>query len=157
MSICAISGWLNKWKALTMSSNRVRPPQVFRNLIRAEGFTLIEVLVATGLIVVGILGISLNTIGVIQGNYISSNITIATNLTQDKLEETRNMAYAAITSGSDSGQLTETGETGGTGAIYTRSWTTASGPTAGTKQVTVTVTWTDQTSHQVQLQTIVVQ
>ena len=122
-----------------------------------SGFTLVEVLVALTIFAIALLGLVSLLTTTIQANAQARRMTAATNLAQDRLEEIRNMAYAAITSGSDSGQLTETGGTGGTGAIYTRSWTVAGGPAPNTKQVTVTVTWTDQTSRQVQLQTIVVQ
>ncbi|MFQ5539362.1 MAG: prepilin-type N-terminal cleavage/methylation domain-containing protein, partial [Candidatus Binatia bacterium] len=54
---------------------------------RTGGFTLIEIIVAIALIAIGILGFSLNTIGIVQGNFVSGNYTIATSLAQDKMEE----------------------------------------------------------------------
>ena len=51
------------------------------------GFTLNEILVAMNVIVIAVLGYSLNTVGVIQGNMANDNMTIAINLAQDKMEQ----------------------------------------------------------------------
>jgi prepilin-type N-terminal cleavage/methylation domain-containing protein len=127
--------------------------------LSCKGFTLVEVLAALVLFLITLVGLSSLLTTTMQANAQAKRITTATNLAQDKLEEVRNTAYSSVSSGSDSAKLTETGGTSGSGAIYTRSWTvTADSPAAGTKTVTATVTWTDQTgSHTVQLQTIVAQ
>jgi len=116
----------------------LRPPLINRR----EGFTFIEILVSIGLIATGILGLSLNTIGVIKGNYISSNYTTATSLAQDKMEELLGQStFSDVTNSPDpNNPITATGASGG---IFTRIWT-ISDPSLGTglKQVTVTVSWT---------------
>ena len=76
-------------------------------------------------------------------------VTTASEFARDKIEDIRNTAYTAVASGSDT--VTE----GGTGATYARTWTSAAGPSANTKLVTVTVSWTARTAHTVSLQTIV--
>jgi len=131
----------------------------YNMVLSRKGFTLIEVLAALVLLLITLLGLSSLLTTTIQANAYARRMTTATSLAQDKLEEIRNMAYTAVTTGSDSSPLTETGGTGGSGAIYTRSWTVATdSPIAGTKTVTVTVTWTDQMGpHTVQLQTIIAQ
>ena len=51
------------------------------------GFTFNEVLVAVNVIVIAVLGYSLNTVGVIRGNLTNDNTTVAINLAQDKMEQ----------------------------------------------------------------------
>ena len=113
---------------------------------RQEGFTLNEILVSIALIAIGVLGFSVNTIGVIQGNQISGNVTIATELAQDKMEEIK--ATGNLSNGSDD-NITATGASGGT---FNRAWTIgtsslndATGGAAGSslKEITVTVSWTE--------------
>lgn len=129
-----------------------------RLLKRQEGFTLNEILISVALIAIGILGFSLNTMGVIQGNQISGGFTIATNLSQDKLEELK--AAGSFTDGSDSPTTT-----GGSGGRFTRTWTittsslndasstAAKGSTL--KEISVTVSWTEYGStRQVEVKTL---
>ena len=119
--------------------------QLLPVLRREDGFTLNEILVSIALIAIGVLGFSVNTIGVIQGNQISGNVTIATELAQDKMEEIK--ATGNLSNGSDN--ITATGASGGT---FNRAWTIgtsslndATGGAAGSslKEITVTVSWTE--------------
>ena len=119
------------------------------------GFTIVEVLVALAIFAIGLAGIGSLLGTTVRANGLAAQLTAATQLTQDKLEELRNTPYTAVASGADSTGLTETGEAGG---IYTRTWTVTTGtPAATAKTVVVTVGWTGRTSHQVQLQTVVAQ
>ena len=54
-----------------------------------NGFTLVEVLVAILILTVGLLGMASLTVAIIQGNKFSSDLTTATTLAQDKMEEIR--------------------------------------------------------------------
>ena len=124
-------------------------------IMRREGFTLIENLVAIVLIATGILGFSINTIGVIRGNYISHNVTIATNLAQDKMEELLGKSpLSNITDSPDpNNPITETGATNGR---FDRTWTVSdSALGAGLKAVTVWVRWSDYKDREVELSTLV--
>lgn len=120
-----------------------------------DGFTLNEVLVSVALIAIGVLGFSLNTIGIIQGNQISGNITVAINLAQDKLEElrARNTFTNADNCSSSPEHISGTGVTGG---IYERCWRIADSPLgSGLKQIDVNVSWTDYGARSVRLSTLV--
>lgn len=110
-----------------------------------EGFTLNEVLLAIALIAIGILGFSLNTAGVIQGNRISSSVTIATNLAQAKLEEIKAQTTWTNVNASDANNpITETGGGGGTGDRFTRTWTIQdSSLGSNLKETSVQVSWTE--------------
>lgn len=120
-----------------------------------EGFTLNEVLLAIALIAIGILGFSLNTAGVIQGNRISSSVTIATNLAQAKLEEIK--AQTAWTNGTTADSNNPITETGASGGRFSRTWTIAdSSLGASLKEVSVQVSWTEYaTTRQVVLATLI--
>lgn len=106
-------------------------------LKRQEGFTLNEILVSIALIAIGVIGFSVNTIGVIQGNYISSNVTVATSLAQEKMEEVK--AQTSFTNGT----VTDT-VTGASGIPFTRTRTISdvSGE-SNLKDIEVKVSWTD--------------
>jgi prepilin-type N-terminal cleavage/methylation domain-containing protein len=80
------------------------------------GFTLNEILVAMNVIVIAVLGYSLNTLGVIQGNMANDNMTIAINLAQDKMEQLKaqkNMINDDRCPGSGDHALTATGAPNG--------------------------------------------
>ena len=106
-------------------------------LKRQEGFTLNEILVSIALIAIGVIGFSVNTIGVIQGNYISGNVTVATSLAQEKMEEVK--AQTSFTNGT----VTDT-VTGASGIPFTRTRTISdvSGE-SNLKDIEVKVSWTD--------------
>ena len=117
-------------------------------LTREEGFTLNEILVAIALIAIGVLGFSVNTIGVIQGNYISANLTIATNLAQEKMEEVK--AQTSFSNGTVSDTVTGT-----SGIAFTRSRVISDSST-NLKDIEVTVSWTEYLiTHQVVLKTLI--
>ena len=116
---------------------------------------MVEVLAALAVFAIGFAGIASLLDTTVRTNGLASQLTAATQLAQDKLEEIRATPYGTVASGSDGTGLTETGEPGG---LYTRSWTVTTGtPAVTTKTVVVTVEWSGRTSHQVQLQTVVAQ
>ncbi len=120
-----------------------------------KGFTFIEILVAIVLIATGILGFSINTIGIIRGNNISRNVTIATNLAQDKMEELLGLGTLSnVTNFPDPyNSITETGATGGR---FDRAWTVSdSALGSGLKDITVWVRWSDYIDREVKLSTLV--
>jgi Tfp pilus assembly protein PilV len=128
------------------------------SLRRQEGFTFNEVLISIALIAIGILGFSLNTVSVIQGNHVSGNITTATNLAQDKMEELKaQMSFKDMDNCPDAGDRSLTA-TGAPGGIYDRCWAIkdSSIPGAeGLKEVSVTVRWRDYLPREVSLSTLV--
>ncbi len=116
---------------------------------RKDGFTLNEILISVALIAIGVLGFSVNTIGVIQGNYISSNFTIATNLAQEKMEEVKAQTSFPTDTVTDS-------VTGASGISFTRTRIISDFSGTDLKEVEVRVSWTTYLiSHQLTLKTLI--
>lgn len=127
-----------------------------RLLRQRQGFTLNEVLLAIALIAIGILGFSMNTVGVIRGNQISNSVTVATNLAQAKLEEIKaQTSWTDVIGAADpNNPLAETGATGGK---FNRTWTIkdAAG-LSNLKEISVQVSWEEYgINRQVVLATLV--
>jgi prepilin-type N-terminal cleavage/methylation domain-containing protein len=97
-----------------------------------QGLTLLEILVAVTVLCVGLLAVAV-MFPTSSGNMdYGGNISQATALAQEKIEEFRNTPFASITGGNDS-------PTG-----YTRTWTVADAgsPPFRLRTVTVTLSWT---------------
>ena len=128
---------------------------------RQEGFTLNEILISIALIAIGVIGFSVNTMGVIQGNYISGNVTVATTLAQDMMEQLKAQTLptcpTATTANCFDGPLNSQGTTASPGNIYNRSWVVTDRADLGTslKQIDVTVSWRDYLSRSITFSTLV--
>ena len=62
-------------------------------LAQKSGFTLIEVLVAISLLSIGLLGVANLTIGIIKGNSYSKNVTTATIVAQQQIDQAQRLGY----------------------------------------------------------------
>jgi len=110
-----------------------------------NGFTLIEVLASMIILSIGVLGLAPLIISAIQGNSFGNDMTNATFLAQDKIEELRNVNYDLMTSGQDT-----------VGAIQ-RQWAVQRNtPSTGVSKITVQASWSDVrgSNHQVTLITL---
>lgn len=127
-------------KVVTGNDRRKRSHFVVRSRLNQEkrllqnsprGFTLLEVLIAIVVLSIALLGMASLTGSIISYNQFADNVTTATTLAQDKMEELKNTGYSSITSSSD------------TDSIYTRTWTvTNDTPATNMKTVEVKVEWT---------------
>ncbi len=99
------------------------------------GFTLNEVLISIAIIAIGVVGFSLNTIGVIQGNHLSYTATFASNLAQDNIEEIKNQN--SLTNGT----VTEIA-TDSSGVVYTLTQSISNSTEPNLKNIHVRVSWT---------------
>jgi len=122
-----------------------------RHVAHAKGPMRAEVMAALALLGIAFAGLSPLLVTTLRSVDHARRVTTASEFARDKVEDIRNTAYAAVGNGSDT--VTE----GGTSASYARTWTSAAGPSANTKLVTVTVTWTARTAHTVSLQTLIAQ
>jgi prepilin-type N-terminal cleavage/methylation domain-containing protein len=103
-------------------------------LLKDNGFTLVEILVAIGILAIAFLGLISVTVMTMKGNTFSKTLTTAATLANDKTEDLKRAGYAGLASGSDM-----------TASLYARTWTIAqNSPAAGMKTVSVTVQWSWQ-------------
>ncbi|MBI4525486.1 MAG: prepilin-type N-terminal cleavage/methylation domain-containing protein [Deltaproteobacteria bacterium] len=114
-----------------------------------SGFTLLEVLVALVVLSVGLLGMAALTVGIIDGNLYSKNVTTATVIAEARLEDIRRAGYVAATPGTVGPDSVSMG-----GASFARLTSiTDNTPLVGNRTVAVTVSWGGGT-HSVTLNTI---
>jgi len=116
----------------------------------AKGFTLIEVLIATLILAIGLLSLATLAGTVIRGNSFSNKMTTATTLAQDKMEEIKGLGY----DNADTAAGTENYGSIADYVAYKRVATVSTdSPPTGMKTVTVKVSW-DADAHFVELKTI---
>jgi hypothetical protein len=116
--------------------------------IRCErGFTLLDIMQASALSTMALVGISALLLATVHANVRGRDITTAATLGQAKIEELRNAPFATLVDGSDTVTDAET--------PYTRTWTLTAGPTADTLALQVLVEWAGQGRNGVDLQTII--
>ena len=123
---------------------------------RQSGFTLNEILVAINIIVIAILGYSLNTVAVIRGNFANQNTTIAINLAQDKMEQLKSQETLVDEDRCPSSGDQGIGPTGMSDGIFDRCWKVFDSP-LGThlKQIDVKVFWREHEDREISLITLV--
>ena len=124
----------------TLGKTRHRQPPLLQ---RQDGFSLLEALVATGILAIISLGSALGTDRALHYNMYSGSLAAATTLVQDKIEELQSKVATDVqlTAGAhdDANSLKADGTAGG---IYTRTWTvTNDAPASGLKTVAVSVTY----------------
>ena len=122
---------------------------------RQAGFTFNELLVAINIVAVAVLGYSLSSFDVLRRQNIGDNSTVAIHLAQDKIEELqarKNLADGDLCpSGGDYG-ISATGKGPG---IFARCWRVTTSALGGDlKRLEVTVSWRDNSDHQVTLSTL---
>jgi prepilin-type N-terminal cleavage/methylation domain-containing protein len=117
---------------------------------RSDGFTLVEVLVATAIAGIGFLGLAATHIASVRATAFGRNVSIATNMATESIETMRRLPYDEVVSASPT--------TVNRGYLaFTRTATVAAVGTTS-KKVTMGVTWTDQFgphSQGVQLVTVI--
>lgn len=114
-----------------------------------KGFTLIEALIASVILAIGMLGIAGMQIASLKGNIFSSSLTQATFLAQDKLEYLKYLSYndSDLSSGQhDEGTIP--------GTFFLRQYHIVEDTGNSVKTITITVQWADRGNHKLVLTTI---
>jgi len=116
--------------------------------LNKKGFTLIEVLVGLIILAIGLLAIAGMQITSVRGNFFSSNITQASILAQNRLEELRNLepTHADLSLG--------THDEGVVQGIFSRQYTVDLVPGTTMLSIVVTVRWRENSDHSVSFSTI---
>jgi len=118
-----------------------------------EGFTLLEVLIAIVILSVGLLGMASLTVGILKGNKLSNDLSKATVLAQDKMEDIRRTGYTGVTNEIKAELPTPDNE-------YKREVTvTADSPATNMKSISVKIYWggSSKEDHDVEIETILAQ
>jgi prepilin-type N-terminal cleavage/methylation domain-containing protein len=107
---------------------------------RERGFTLVELLIALALSMIGLLGLMALQISAIKGNASSRNFAEATALAQEKLEKLQVVPYANVAASTETALGANPASTQ---TPYTRTVTIIS-DNGTTKVIEVEVSWPDE-------------
>jgi len=105
-------------------------------LRRQEGFTLMEVLVATTIAAVGFLGLAATHVTSVRATAMARNISIATSVASEQIETLRRMPYDDV--------VTSSPTTVARGHMTFTSTATVAAVGTSSKKVTLGVGWSDQ-------------
>ena len=113
-----------------------------RTLQQSDGFTLVEILIAMVILIIGSLGVASLTVSIIRGNTFNNKISTATLLSRSKLQDAQRLGYTGVAN------VTEDYHTIPNYSAYKRvTSVNPDAPSANMKTVTVTVSWdTDRDS-----------
>jgi type IV pilus modification protein PilV len=168
---------------LTKDGNKKNKKRIINMNLKEEGFTLLELLITTVVLGVGILALIGMQVAAISGNSSANQMTVATTLAQDQIEQLKRLSFfdaaltdsntgnnGALTNSADDESFDQTdasnpiNESGGTTGLrrYRRFWNIADNtPIQGTKTVVVFVYWgtvdneTGLTQHRVIIPTTI--
>jgi type IV pilus assembly protein PilV len=120
----------------------MRIDQKKRRPIGEKGFTLLEVIVAISILTFGLLAVASMQMTAIRGNYNASNITEATTVAQDRLENLMGLLYSdpLLDPGNDLSDPAPPSPSG-----YTITYDVLdNNPMMNTRLIAVTVQWQDK-------------
>jgi type IV pilus assembly protein PilV len=119
-------------------------------LQETNGFTLIEILIATVIITIVSLGATTLTVGIMHGNSFSKRLTTATTLAQDRLEDVKRLGYTNVGTAAGIQNYGTIANFSGYKRVVT---VTPDNPAVKMKTVKVAVFW-DADKHSMQATTI---
>lgn len=119
-----------------------------------SGMTLIELMIASSLLVVGLLANATFTGTLITKNGVNEKRSIAATLAQEKIEDLKNDALLTTLTAADgaSDTLEKDGSANAIG-MFTRTWTIDDG--VSPKEIAVTVSWVGVGTTDVSLKTLI--
>lgn len=111
----------------------------FRRQRKGDGFTLIEVMIALLLLLIGVAGVLTMQMVSVSATGYSRHATEATILAEDKMEELMTMAPAILADGTDTVDSKGVDDVNG---FYDRTWTVQ--PVGAVNTVTIVVSWNEK-------------
>ena len=115
-----------------------------KNSLNSKGFTLIEVLISLVILAISLLALAGLMTTSTRNTASGGRLTEAATFAQDKLEELRAMSWESI----PLNQTSADSPISRPGIQYDRSWTARpNASNADIKEIDVTISWTDATSH----------
>jgi type IV pilus assembly protein PilV len=123
-------------------------------IFRKEGFSLIEVLIGTIFLAIGLLAIASLQVTSIRGNFFSNNLMQATYVAQDRLEFLKNVALNDPSLGT--GDHPDGTTTINTGFTFNRSYLVDSipDPNGSYLRINYLVQWNDGVDHSISFSTM---
>ncbi|NRA04487.1 MAG: hypothetical protein HRU00_18005 [Myxococcales bacterium] len=110
-----------------------------------EGFTMLEVVVAMGMLAIGLLGIAVVQITALRVSGSSRHLSDAMYLAEEQMEVFRSMPLASLPAAgitNDPGNPIQTAVPAGDATTYSRRWTiTPNSPSFGVTTILVEVDW----------------
>ena len=103
------------------------------------GYTLIEVLISMAIFSIGILAVAAMVRSTTHNTTMGNVLTQATMLARDKIEELKRITDISTLADGVENNIDASGNPGG---IYRREWDISNGPTADSRKIVVTVSWT---------------
>jgi type IV pilus assembly protein PilV len=141
---------LKKWNPLPSTNNLRKmlslrqgmPSSKSGSLSRRNesGFTIIEILIAVVLIVIGLVAFGVLGGSIVDQNALQKRSDLALTLAQQKLEELKNTALSTTLTTSNNGSDNPTLLNN----TFTRTWTITNGAAGSMASLSVTVSWSDK-------------
>ena len=113
-------------------------------LIKTNGFTLLETVIALLILAFALLALAGLMVTTTRNNSAGGQLTEAATFAQDKLEEFRAVSWDSILAGNDQ-------KKGSNGLNYQRNWNVVTSADGNLKTVALTISWTDRTSHSIRI------
>ena len=115
-----------------------------KRVLKTEGFTLVEILIALCILSFALLALAGLMVTTTKNNSAGGQMTEAATFSQDKLEELRTTQFDGIVQGNDQ-------KTGAHGTQYARNWNVVTNADGNLKTITLNLSWTDKYGHSIRM------
>ncbi len=121
--------------------------RILKRLASTEGFTMLEVVIAMGMLTIGLLGIAAVQITALRVSGGSRHLSDAMYLAEEQMEAFRSMRLASLPAAgtwSDPGNPIQTAVPAGDATTFNRRWVvTPNSPVPGVTTIRIEIDWVD--------------